>query len=91
MLDVIVSAFKTIWDWFLSVIAGVGSWALAQITNLIPGLDSSALSSSKGTIAFAVSAANAWAPIDLIITLAISYMAFVIVFLGIKIALKLIP
>lgn len=91
MFDVIIDAFKAIWDWFLSVLTGFASWVMGKLFALLPATDSAQLSNAKGTIAFAVSAANAWVPIDLIITLAGLYVAFVLAYLGVKVLVKMIP
>lgn len=91
MLSMLLDALKTFWDWLMGIILSIGASVINFVMSAVPGLDSSSFENSKGSVAFAVSAANAWVPIDLVITLFVAYASFVAVFLTIKIAIKLIP
>jgi len=91
MLDAIIAALATVWDQLLQWISALASWALGLVFANFPAFSTTEFTNSRGTIAFAVSAANAWVPIDYAIALFLGVITFIIVYWSIKILLNMIP
>lgn len=91
MWQAILDALKLVWDWFSDLLVSFGQMAITQIIALLPGSAIDTLNQKSSVIGFALSAANAWAPIDVAVTLAGSYIVFVLGFLAVKVIIKLIP
>jgi hypothetical protein len=91
MLKMLLDWFRTCWDFVITTVQAFAASAINAVSSILPGLDQGTFSDAKSKIAFAVSAANAWVPIDLAISLGAAYIVFVATYLGIKIAIKLIP
>ncbi len=91
MWETIKQALQWFRNWLVETVLSMGSHLIAWIFNVLPTDANGQISSGWNTIAFALSAANAWAPLDFAITLAGLYVAFVCSFLAIKVAIKLIP
>ena len=91
MFDIIMNAIKSAWEWLLGVVASLVSTVLGWILSLLPsGLDGQ-ISGAWSTIAFAIDAANQWAPISEAIAMSVALISFSMSYLGIKILIKMIP
>ncbi len=91
MWQAVLDGLKAAWDWFVGVIVGFGQHVIAFILGLLPTSFLQQMHDSANTIGWALSAANAWLPLDVFFTLAVAYMAFILLFLAVKIIIKLIP
>ena len=90
MFQLFLDALKAFWDWFLGIILSFGSTILSWILDTIPAI-SPAFVSAWNTLAFALNAANQWAPITEALQLAVAYVTFTMTYLLIKVLVKMIP
>ncbi len=91
MWEAIKAALQWFWNFIVDQVLGIGSHLIAWIFNILPTDANGQIASGWNSIAFALNAANAWAPLDFAITLAFLFVSFVCSFLAIKVVIKLIP
>lgn len=91
MWTAILEALQAAWDWLVGLLVGFGQYVISQIIGLLPTSVVADVQSQSSTLGFALSAANAWVPIDYAVTLVTAYCVFVVSFLAVKVIVKLIP
>jgi hypothetical protein len=91
MWEMIKSAMQAFWNWLVTELFTFGDKAIQWILSCLPVDANGAVTSGWNTISFAIQAANAWVPIDLVINLTFIFVTFVITHLALKVVVKLIP
>lgn len=91
MWQAVFDALKAAWDWLVGLLVGFGQSVISTVMSFMPDSVQNGLEGQSSVIGFALSAANAWAPIDLAISLAGMWIVFTLSYLAIKALVKLIP
>jgi len=87
MVDWIVSGLQWIWGWLLAILTSAGTAIWNGVITSIPSTGSATLDDFASYLLIA----NKWLPIDVAVTATATYFAFLLVFVGAKMLLKLIP
>lgn len=91
MWQAVLDALQAAWDWIVGLLIGLGQSVIGMVMGLMPQSVQDGLASQTSVVGFALSATNAWVPLDYAVTLASMYIVFVVSFLAVKILIKLIP
>ena len=89
--NAVLDALKQFFFWILAEFVNIGQSVIHWITSILPGLDGNQVTSAWGTIAFAIDAADQWAPIHEGISIAFTDASFILIYLTVKVSIKLIP